>query len=467
MGRLGPGAALDGRGDCCAQLSYSLTSASHLQHRVRPGPWQLMCAAPFSPSFRPLSAPKRPRSRAAAAGAALPLSQPRPPACVPARRSADAPGLRPLIDVLLGVLSGWREAAVDGLFATRSAGELLWGYEASAGHTAGPSAGAGTLALSSRLVAMSCVPRASNAQAPPSPTPARPGPPPAPSARKNERKAKKTKKAKYTMKAKRGVRNGGAQSMRTTAAPGSCLSPQDLLLQRLRALLGPGLVASSRVALLSNDSSPEEALRAEVGLLWLCAITPLDSRFTFHALPGAAVGACCSQHALPGADVGPLVRNTRCQGWPVERKERCTGELGFEGHRAHACHRVRVCACACVCVCVCVCVRVCVRVDVYLQANVIDTGWRPAPDWPGDGSPAAQGLSAPHSDLPAAAAATSAAAGSGVAPHAAARGSRAAGWWGGAGGRRGGAGLLWLPPGPWAARPFPADPARIWNVSSS
>ncbi|PNW71524.1 hypothetical protein CHLRE_16g657950v5 [Chlamydomonas reinhardtii] len=44
--------------------------------------------------------------------------------------SASMPSVRPLLDVLVGVLSGWRDADhVDGLFARRSPHELLWGYE--------------------------------------------------------------------------------------------------------------------------------------------------------------------------------------------------------------------------------------------------------------------------------------------------------------------------------------------------
>ncbi|KAG2451781.1 hypothetical protein HYH02_003559 [Chlamydomonas schloesseri] len=45
--------------------------------------------------------------------------------------SASVPAVRPLLDVLVGVLSGWRdpEQHVDGLFARRTPAELLWGYE--------------------------------------------------------------------------------------------------------------------------------------------------------------------------------------------------------------------------------------------------------------------------------------------------------------------------------------------------
>ncbi|EFJ44403.1 hypothetical protein VOLCADRAFT_95412 [Volvox carteri f. nagariensis] len=43
--------------------------------------------------------------------------------------SISTPGVRPLLDVLVGVLSAWRDSHVDGLFTKRTAQELLWGYE--------------------------------------------------------------------------------------------------------------------------------------------------------------------------------------------------------------------------------------------------------------------------------------------------------------------------------------------------
>ncbi|KAG2441772.1 hypothetical protein HXX76_003385 [Chlamydomonas incerta] len=45
--------------------------------------------------------------------------------------SASVPSVRPLLDVLVGVLSSWRDPQrhVDGLFARRTPAELLWGYE--------------------------------------------------------------------------------------------------------------------------------------------------------------------------------------------------------------------------------------------------------------------------------------------------------------------------------------------------
>ncbi len=44
-------------------------------------------------------------------------------------RAATSPAVQPLIDVVVGVLAGWRDEHVDGLFVRRTAEELIWGYE--------------------------------------------------------------------------------------------------------------------------------------------------------------------------------------------------------------------------------------------------------------------------------------------------------------------------------------------------
>ncbi|GIL50309.1 hypothetical protein Vafri_6517 [Volvox africanus] len=43
--------------------------------------------------------------------------------------SYSSTAVQPLLDVLVGVLSKWRDEHVDGLFTRRTAGELIWGYE--------------------------------------------------------------------------------------------------------------------------------------------------------------------------------------------------------------------------------------------------------------------------------------------------------------------------------------------------
>ncbi|KAG2485799.1 hypothetical protein HYH03_015510 [Edaphochlamys debaryana] len=106
-----------------------------------------------------------------------------------------SPAMRPLLDVLVGVLSAWRDDHVDGLFMRRPMGELMWGYE-------------------------------------------------------------------------------------------------DLLLQRLQALLGPDLVASTAVRLLHNDTGEEDVRANQVPCVIDTGWRPSgpDASATEPGPPGAAAG---------------------------------------------------------------------------------------------------------------------------------------------------------------------------------
>ncbi|GLI63214.1 hypothetical protein VaNZ11_006070 [Volvox africanus] len=122
--------------------------------------------------------------------------------------SYSSTAVQPLLDVLVGVLSKWRDEHVDGLFTRRTAGELIWGYELSG-------RAACTYTYTCRL---------------PGKTPS------------------------------------GEQTKRRIGSPyhGANLILRDLLLQRLSMLLGSTFVKSTRVQLLRNDSLEEVMARRGV-----------------------------------------------------------------------------------------------------------------------------------------------------------------------------------------------------------